>query len=56
MYHDEFLGHSIEDCQNFLDLVQEMMDDEKIEFCEKVKGHTINVIQGETSKLVIIFY
>ena len=34
-YHDRFVGHSIQECQDFLNLVQEMMNEGRIEFCKK---------------------
>ena len=50
------MGHSIQDCQDFLGLVQELMDEGRIEFCKEVKGQAVNVLQGETPKPVIIHY
>ena len=32
LYHRRFVGHLIQDCQEFLDLVQKMMNEGKIEF------------------------
>ena len=32
------------------------MDEGRIEFCKEVKGQAVNVLQGETSKPVIIHY
>ena len=50
------MGHSIQDCQDFLDLVQGLMDEGRIEFCKEMKGQAVNVLQGETLKPVIIHY
>ena len=50
------MGHSIQDCQDFLDLVQGLMDEGRMEFCKEVKEQDVNVLQGETSKPVIIHY
>ena len=50
------MGHSIQDCQDFLGLVQEFMDEGRIEFYKEVKGQAVNVLQGETPKPVIIHY
>ena len=50
------MGHSIQDCQEFLRLVQEMMNEGKIEFCKEVEGQAVNVLQKETPKSVIIYY
>ena len=56
LYHKGFMGHSIQDCQGFLELVQEMMNKGVMEFCKEIKGQAVNVLQGETSKPVIIYY
>ena len=56
LYHKRFVGHSIQDCQDFLELVQEMMNKEVMEFCKEIKGQAVNVLQGETPKLIIIYY
>ena len=37
-YHRRPVGHSIQDCQDFLDRVQGLMDKGRIEFCKEVKG------------------
>ena len=55
-YHKRFVGHSIQDCQEFLGLVQEMMNEGKIEFYKEVEGQAVNVLQKETPKSVIIYY
>ena len=55
-YHKGFIGHSIQGCQNFLDLVQNFMDEERVEFCKKVEGKIISVLQDEAPKLVKIYY
>ena len=36
-YHDKVMGHSIQECPEFLEIIQEMMDGGKIEFCGKKK-------------------
>ena len=56
LYHKRSVGHSIQVCQDFLELVQEMMNERVIEFCKEIKGQAVNVLQGETSKLIIIYY
>ena len=43
-YHRRPAGHSIQDCQDFLDVVQRLMDEGRIEFCKKVKGQAVNVL------------
>ena len=50
------MGHLIQDCQEFLDLVQKMMNEGKIEFCKEIEGQVVNVLQGEIPKPVIIYY
>ena len=55
-YHKGSVGHSIQDCQGFLGLVQEIMNKGKIEFCKELKGQAVNVLQGEAQKPIIIYY
>ena len=55
-YHRGPVGHSIQDCQDFLDLMQGLMDEGRIEFCKEMKGQAVNVLQRETLKPVIIHY
>ena len=55
-YHKRFVGHPIQDCQEFLGLVQEMMNDGKIEFCKKIERQAVNALQKETPKPIIIYY
>ena len=43
-YHKRTVGHSIQDCQKFLGLVQEIMNEGKIEFCKEVEGQAMNVL------------
>ena len=43
-YYKKTVGHSIQDCQKFLGLVQEMMNEGKIEFSKKVEGQVVNVL------------
>ena len=51
------MGHSIQDCQHFLKLLQEMMDEGVMEFCKETEnGQAVNVLQGETPKSITIFY
>ena len=37
-YHKRFVGHSIQNCQDFLELVQEMINEGAIEFSKKIEG------------------
>ena len=55
-YHKRLMGHSIQDCQDFLNLVQEMMGEERVEFCKETKRQVVNILQGESPKPVTIFY
>ena len=56
LYHKGPMGHSIQDYQDFLELVQEMMNEGVMEFCKKIKGQAVNVLQRETPKSIIIYY
>ena len=56
LYHRRFVGHLIQDCQEFLDLVQKMMNEGKIEFYKEVEEQVVNVLQKETPKPIIIYY
>ena len=56
LYHKRSVGHSIQICQDFLELVQEMMNKRVMEFCKEIKRQTMNVVQGETLKPIIIYY
>ena len=38
LYHKRPVVHSIQDCQDFLGLVQELMDERRIEFCKEIEG------------------
>ena len=40
LYHKGPVGHSIQDCQHFLELVQEMMDEGVMEFCKETEKRT----------------
>ena len=37
-YHKRTVGHSIQDCQKFLGLVQKMMNEGKTKFYKEVEG------------------
>ena len=56
LYHEKSLGHSIQSCQEFLDLVQKMMNEGRIEFCGKMEEQAINVLQDEVPKSLTILY
>ena len=55
-YHKRLVGHSIQDCQDFLGLVQELMDERRIEFCKEIEGQAVSVLQRENPKPIIIYY
>ena len=43
-YHKRPVGHSIQDCQDILGLLQELMDEARIEFCKEIKRQVVNVL------------
>ena len=49
LFHQVGMGHAIQDCPKFLNLVQRMIDDEEIEFCIKVEGNMVAITQGRSS-------
>ena len=49
LFHQDSVGHTIQDCPNFLGLVQRMMDAGEIEFCRKMEGKMMVVIIEESS-------
>ena len=51
------MDHSIQECPNFLELIQEMMNEGELEFCGKVEEHNVSVLlKEETPKLLTIYY
>ena len=48
--------HSIQECQEFLDLVQVMMNKGEMEFFGKMEEQNVSVLQREAPKPVTIFY
>ena len=50
------MDHSIQECQEFFELVQEMMNEGEMEFCEKMEEQNAHVLQRETPKPVTILY
>ena len=48
-FHQDSIGHTIQECPDFLGLVQKMMDASEIEFCKKVKGKIVAVTQEKSS-------
>ena len=49
-YHGRTTDHSIQECQEFLDLVQEMMNEGEMEFYGKIKEQNVSVLQREVPK------
>ena len=56
-YHWGTTGHVIQECPDFLELVQEMMNEGELEFCGKMEEQNVNVLlKEEAPKLFIIYY
>ena len=55
-YHDEVIGHSIQECPEFLEMIQEMMNKGGIEFCGKTKEQNVSVLLEEVWKPLTVFY
>ena len=55
-YHSEMMGHSIQECLEFLKMIQEMMNGGKIEFYGKTKEQNVSVLLEEVRKLLTVFY
>ena len=55
-YHESTTDHSIQECLNFLELIQEMMNDGELKFCGKVKEQNVSVLLEKAPKPLTIFY
>ena len=56
-YYGSTLDHSIQECPNFLELIQEMMNNGELEFCGKVEEQNVSVLlKEEAPKPLIIYY
>ena len=56
-YHGSITDHSIQECPDFLKLVQKMMNGRELEFCGKVEEQNVSVLlKEEVSKPLTIFY
>ena len=56
-YHGSATGHAIQECPDFLELIQEMMDGGELEFCGKMKEWNVSVFLKEKApKPLIIYY
>ena len=54
--HRRITDHPIQECQEFLELVQEMMNEGEMEFCEEIKEQNVSVLLEEAPKPITIFY
>ena len=51
------MGHAIQECPNFLELIQEMMNEGELEFCGKMEEQNVSVLlKEEAPKPLIIYY
>ena len=51
------MDHSIQECPDFLELIQEMMNEGELEFCGKVEEQNVSVLlKEEAPKPLIIYY
>ena len=56
-YHGSTTNHSIQECPDFLELIQEMMNEGELEFCGKVEEQNVSVLlKEEAPKPLTIFY
>ena len=50
------MGHSIQECPEFLKMIQGMMNEGGIEFCGKTKEQNVSVLLEEVRKPLTVFY
>ena len=56
-YHGSATGHAIQECPDFLKLIQEMMNEGELEFCGKMEEQNVSVLlKEETPKPFGIYY
>ena len=56
-YHGSTMDHVIQECPDFLELIQEMMNEGVLEFCGKVEEQNVSVLlKKKAPKLLTIFY
>ena len=55
-YHKKTMDHSIQECPEFLKIVQVMMNEREKEFCGKIEEQNVSVLLEEVPKPVTIFY
>ena len=56
-YHGSTTGHAIQECPDFLELIQKMMNEGELEFCGKMEEKNVSVLlKEEAQKLLTIYY
>ena len=55
-YHGRTVDHSIQECPEFLEIMQEMINEGEMKFCGKMEEQNVSVLLKEVSKPVTIFY
>ena len=56
-YHGSTTDHHIQECPNFLEIIQEMMNERELEFCGKMEEQNVSVLlKEEAPKPLTIFY
>ena len=50
------MDHSIQECPEFLELIQEMINEGEMEFYGKIEEQNVSVLLEEVPKAVTIFY
>ena len=56
-YHGSAMGHAIQECLDFLELVQKMMNEGELEFCGKIEEQNMSVLlKEEAQKPFVIYY
>ena len=50
------MDHSIQECPDFLELIQEMMNKRELEFCGKMEEQDVSVLLEKAPKPLTIFY
>ena len=50
------MDHSIQECPEFLELIQEMINEREMEFCGKMEEQNVSILLEELQKPVTIFY
>ena len=57
LYHGSTTDHSIQECSDFLKLIQGMMNEGKLEFCGKMEEQNVSVLlKEEAPKPLTIYY